>query len=358
VAIGWVGVGCGVDEQLVERPGFDPEAQAELEAAGVGKYLGKFVPEDVQDLDDGETLYSFNPRDDGPTCIYGSPFRTAVRDLGSDDLLIYLEGGGACWSELCLAKESASAYVFPLGWTDRNPEMNPFAGFNVLNVSYCDGSVHSGDNVILAADGSVERRHRGLANLSAALDVALSRFPTPRRIVLAGSSAGGYGTILGTAVVRLAYPATPLFVINDAGLGLTNPDDPSIVTAAVNEWKVDQLVPASCTGCLDSGQFTSVVAWGLQHDRTLRVADFSSYEDGIVSGTFLQMEGAAFRELLLSETGKLHSAHPERFQRFFVDGGSHTAIVGYYNLTVDDTRLVDWAFAMVDRRPEWKDLLQ
>jgi hypothetical protein len=353
--------GCGVDERLespTPMPGFDPEARAELEASGVGKYLGKFTADEVVELANGEVGYSFAPRDDGPTCIYGDPFRTTVRDMGSGDLLIYLEGGGACWSDLCAAKTNAGLGVFPIGWTDRDLERNPLAGFDVLHVSYCDGSVFSGDNLVLAADGSIERRHRGLANLSASLDVATSRFPQPKRILLAGSSAGGYGTILGTALVRLAYPTTPLFVLNDAGIGLTNPDDSSVVDAALDEWKIGPLIPASCHGCLETGQFTSVVEWGLARDPTLRVSDYSSYEDEVIAGVFLRMEGKAFHQLLLRETDKLRAAHPRRFNRFFVDGGSHTALLAGTDRELDGTRLIDWVVAMLDDHPSWRDLLE
>lgn len=354
--------GCGDDEPITDRstaPGFDEDARTELEAAGVGKYLGAFAPEKTDELSNGETVYTFAQSDAGPTCIFGTPYRVSVRDVGASDLLIFLEGGGACWSDLCAAKENAGSGVLPIAWTDPAVERNPLAALNVVFASYCDGSVFSGDNVIIDSTGAVVRRHRGLANLSAALGVAKTRFPNPSRIVLAGTSAGGYGTILGTAVVRLAYPDVPLFVINDAGLGLTNPEDPSVIDAAVDEWKVSSLIPASCAGCLESGQFTSVVGWGLDHDPTLRVAYFSAYRDAIISGVFLNMEGEAFETLMLAETDKLHAAHPDRFERFFVEGSAHTAVLaGYYDATLDGTLLTDWIVAMLDGSPVWRDLLE
>ena len=361
LALALLCAGCGMDAPIAggEAPvGFDENARAELSAIGVDRYFGKFSPSEVTELENGETTYTFAPDDDGPVCIYGDPYRVSVRDAPSNDLLIYLQGGGACWSDICSAKATAGFGIMTIGWTDGDPEQNPLGNFDVVFANYCDGSVFSGDNVIHAPDGSIERRHRGLANLTAALEVARERFPEPDRIVLAGSSAGGYGTILGTAVVRLAYPTTRLFVINDAGLGLTNPDDPSILDGALNEWKVGQLVPPSCEGCIESGQFTSVIDWGLAHDPTLRVGVYSSYEDFVIGGIFLGMEGPAFRELVLEETGKLHSDHPKRFQRFLVNGSSHTAVIGYYDATVEGVRLVDWVEAMISDDPAWQDLTE
>lgn len=353
--------GCGHDEKLViqagDPVGFDEAAVAELRAVGVDRYFGQFEPEKMQTYGDVD-VYSFAPRDDGPTCLYGSPFRVSIRRTGSPDTIIYLQGGGACWSELCAANEDASMGVLPIGWTDADPERNPpLWDFNVVFVAYCDGSVFSGDNVV-DEPGAEKRRHRGLANLTAALDVAKQRFPSPRRLVLSGSSAGGYGTILGTAVVRMAYPKTPLLVLNDAGPGITNPNDPSLMKGATDEWKAMQFVPPSCEGCLESKQFTGVVKWGLDHDPSLRVSTFCARQDAIISNVFLGMNGPEFEKVLLEETGKVHAAHPDRFERFIWQGGAHTAIMGgYYDLEIDGTKLVDFVQAALDGTPEWRDLV-
>lgn len=356
--------GCGTDEPLAASAntgpiGFDATAVDELQAAGVDKYLGQFTAAKVESSSDG-LVYTFTPNDAGPVCLYGDEFRVSTREGSSEDLLIFLQGGGACWSTLCAANTTSGFGVLPLGWTDANPNNNPaLANFDVVFVSYCDGSVFSGDNLILASDGSIERRHRGLANLSAGIDVARLRHPNPRRIVLAGASAGGYGTILGALVVRLAYPQTPLFVVNDGGIGLTNPEDPALADAASDEWKVLQFLPASCGDCVENGQFTGIVRWGLDHDPSLRVGDFSSYQDGVIGGVFLDMEGPDFEALLRKETDKLHTAHPDRFQRFFVNGSAHTAfLAGYYSVSVDGQTLIEWVQAMLDGSDEWEDRLQ
>ncbi len=354
--------GCGTDEPLLVESGsvgLDDAAHDELVAVHVDKYFGKFEPDRMDSFSTFD-LYTFNPRDDGPTCIYGSAFRVSVRDIGSEDLQIYLQGGGACWSTLCAANTDANAGILPIGWTDPDPERNPtLAKFNVVYVAYCDGSVHSGDNIVYKADGSIDRRHRGLANLSAALDIAKKRFPSPRRIVLSGSSAGGYGTILGTAVVRLAYPHTRLFVVNDAGPGLSNPADPSLAEAAKNEWKVTQFIPPSCEGCAEGYEFTPIIKWGLDHDPSLRASLFCAQEDAVIGGAFLKMQGPDFQKLLLDESGKVHAAHPDRFERFLWQGTLHTAILaGYYDREIDGISVIDFTTSMLDGGPHWRDLVE
>ena len=336
---------------------FDPAAVKELEDSGVTKYLGRFTPSDQHG--DGPVYYTFAPDKEGPICIDGSPFRLSVSVGSSDDLLIYLEGGGACWTGACNARPETYGVPLPIGWCDRH--QGPLAGFNLVYVGFCDGSVFAGDSEVPdAVNGAPDgiRYHHGAQNLSAALDLAKKRFPNPRRIVLAGSSAGGYGTILGTVLARVQWPDRKLFVVNDAGLGLFNPSDPQTWATIEREWDLTPRIPASCPDCL-KGELTQLIGWALEHDPTLRVAGFSFYEDAIISDGFLGMSGPDFRTLLMAQTGKVHDAYPDRFERFFVDGTTHTAIIGgYYDLKLDGVLLTDWTARMIDARSDWNDLLQ
>ena len=91
----------------------------------------------------------------------------------------------------------------PLDLIRTDLPFNPVDGWNVTYLPYCDGSLFAGDaQVDEDGDGEVDRIHAGLQNLSAALDVAKAQWPDPRRIVLAGSSGGGFGTIPGVVLVR------------------------------------------------------------------------------------------------------------------------------------------------------------
>jgi len=220
-------------------------ARNELIQKGVNKYFGKTPASGQTTNAAGDTVYSFDPSS-GAVCFKGEPFKIVVHETASENLLIYLEGGGACWRDLCAAKEKASEAIGKTGICDQDASKNVVGDWNIVYVSYCDGSVFSGDNDTTGPDGPPWMFH-GLRNLSAAIDVAKSRFPSPARILLAGSSAGGYGTLAGTGVVRLQYPETELLVFNDAGLGLSNPDNPSMLEHIKADWKFDQFVPDSCT---------------------------------------------------------------------------------------------------------------
>ncbi len=351
---------CGGDDADPQAPKagggrLAESARDELIAKGLDKYFGKATPTESTNAV-GDTVYTFDPND-GPVCFKGATYKAIVHDAGSDSLMIYLQGGGACWRDLCQATETAVETVGKAGICDQDPSKNVVGGWNILFVPYCDGSVFSGDNDTTAPDGVTPWKFHGLQNLSAAVDVGKKRFPSPKRILLAGSSAGGYGTIVGTAVVRLHYPDTELMVFNDAGLGLNNPDNPSMIEHIREDWGFDKYTPDSCTEC--DAQSTALISWGLKNDPTLKVSAFSSYEDGIVGGVFLGMQGPAFKTLLLEESGKVHTAFPTRFERFMIAGTQHTALIGnYYTSTVDGVTLADFTRGMVEGTASWKDLLE
>lgn len=348
-------------------PGLSASAIHDLEATGVNQYIGKAKP--VNQTTTGDTtVYDFDSKD-GPICLWGDPYHAVIRDAKSENLLIYLEGGGACWSALCQANTTASTAIPGTGILDNKATTNVVASWNVVYVPYCDGSVFSGDNELQAtggpAGGTQTRYHHGVKNLTAVLDLAKATFPNPKRILLAGSSAGGYGTIIGTALTRFEYPHTDLIVFNDAGLGLSNQKDLTTYNQIKAEWKFDQYIPASCTECQNGNQ-TALIAWGLRNDPTLKVSGFSSYGDAVIGGVFLKMAAADFKQLLLDTTDAVHSEFPTRFERFFINGGDHTSLIlnqattslwGYLT-PAQGLTVSDFTKAFVNGSPDWKDHLE
>jgi hypothetical protein len=352
-------------------PGFNAATVKELEATNVGKYIGVNTPTS-NSTTAGITSYEYDAKGGaGPVCLWGDSYRVLVRDASSDNLLIYLEGGGACWTGFCAANTQADVTKSfgATGILDNQATTNALATWNVVYVPYCDGSVFSGDNDVPnptpAAGETTTRHQRGLRNLTAGIDLAKAQFPNAKRIVLAGSSAGGYGTLTGTGLVRLEYPTTPLIVFNDAGLGLSNPTDPTMFATLQTDWQFEQFVPPSCTECA-GGHLTQLIAWGLKNDPTLRVAGFSSYNDGVIGGVFLKMAGPDFKALLLQQTGLVHDAYPTRFERFFIDGAGHTTLIantatpggGGYNTPIEGESVATWTRDFVDGNADWKDHLE
>ena len=307
LALSFVASGCAAPEEApLYTPYVPEEGTAERIAydEGLTRYLGTARPTETRTLMDGTVSYAFDPAD-GPVCMRGAVYRTSVRDTESEDLLIFLQGGGACWSDFCLAVTGAPAGI-PATDLLRDAETNPLSGWDVLYLPYCDGSLFAGDNEVDEdGDGAADRLHHGLANLSAALTMGHQHFPTPRRIVLAGSSGGAYGTILAAFLVRYVYPGVPIDVLNDAGIGLAREGDHAFLDRLIDEFGARDFLPDDCAECTADGHITGLVDYLLDRDPDVRVAAISSWYDYVISELFLMETAEEFQAALQSETTAL-----------------------------------------------------
>tara|TARA_R110002072_G_scaffold69570_6_gene168742 strand:- start:2122 stop:3390 length:1269 start_codon:yes stop_codon:yes gene_type:complete len=326
---------------------------AELFSQGIGRYLGVYTP--MLSETDGDVVQHFFGTGDGPLCLEGAPYSMATRATGADELLIFLEGGGACWSDLCIATPSVNPGIPAAGINDPARANNPMRGWNQVYVPYCDGSLHAGDmDVDTDDDGSADRFHRGLHNLSAALDVAVSTFPSPGRIVIAGNSGGGLGTIFALPLVRNLYPEVQIDVINDSGVGVSKPGDPSFLRQLLREWNTEAFIPESCPDCVaPDGHLTEYLIWQMDQDTTVRRAMLSYTRDTVFADTFLQIGGPAFEAALVEEMRQQRDAHPERTQTFLPAGDGHTFVQLEPDKTAGGVNLMDWLGFMLSGSDQW-----
>lgn len=367
----------------MQCPGLNLGAYLELREAGVDKYLGEFTPVSSVDVGDGWTKHTFDPDNgNGPICIAGTPYSVFTRGGNPSRLLIFEQGGGACWQDFynCnVLSEDQEPPTDRVGiWDFDNPD-NPFADYQILYMPYCDGSVFSGDNDVVdpawqayiegelslpPGQGPPVRFHRGLRNQSAGMDVAKATFGHPSRITVAGSSAGGVG-VAGFApfLARFLYGNNvKLTVFNDAGPVTANLDQVDDVEARAADWQFGQFYPASCTECSDMGQSTAIIDWRLENDSTIREAFYETDQD-LTNRFFLGLLGdpAGFRELIVTEHGKLNAAYPNRYKRFIVaDDISHTALQRplFYSQTADGVLLNEWTDDFLVPRPFWIDIVE
>jgi hypothetical protein len=363
VASASIGSGCPL--------GLKPLAYLELANAGVNKYLGDFTPISSTDFGDGWTKHSFDPAGgNGPVCIAGTPYSMFTRAGDPNKLLIFEQGGGACWQGFSFCNVFAEAqFPSPAAnqgiWDFANPD-NPFAGYSIVYMPYCDGSVFSGDNAVPDPAFGGVRHHRGLRNQSAGMDVARATFPNAKKIVLAGTSAGGVG-VAGFApfLVRFNYGnGIELSVFNDAGPVAINLNDVANIAARANDWQFGQFYPASCTECSDTGQATEIIKWRLDNDVTIREAIYETDADA-TNRFFMQppfgMSQADFRTLIVTEHGEINAAHPLRYKRFFVTADtSHGALQAplFYTQDANGFPLSAWTNLFVHFPIFWADIVE
>lgn len=394
--------------------GLNRAAARELRDAGVDKYLGTsqseasdfgvwtrhvFDPDYVPDPTSPTGL-----RPDGPVCIAGTDYSVFTRNGNPRKLLIFLQGGGACWQNFnfcnILAEDQAPPPDGPFpGVFDPTMPNNPFADYSIVYMPYCDGSTFSGDNDVSddAFPFGPTRHHRGLRNVSAGMDVAKKVFPKARKITVMGHSAGGVGAAaFAPFLARFVYGnKTKLTVYNDAGPivvnlgtppGPTNPPDIAWLSAAArqNDWQFQQFYPRSCVDdgrCDPFGQQTGIIDWRLENDSTVREGFYETDSDRtnrfFAQGDGTRMDPVVYRELILTEHGALNAAYPRRYKRFIVSGDdTHGAVQGaadtpnfppqpflFYTQDANRTLLTDWATEFVrtgQRRSRfgWKDIVE
>ncbi len=357
--------------------GLNAQARQELSNAGVDKYLGQFTPVDSVDVGDGWTKHTFDTDGgNGPICIAGTDFSVFTRRGNPSRLLIFEQGGGACWQDFYNCNVLAEAQEPPaprVGIWDFDSKDNPFRKHSIVYMPYCDGSVFSGDNDVfdpafgmaIGVPQAVVRFHRGLRNQSAGMDVAKAMFPHASRITVAGSSAGGVGAAGFTPfLARMAYDnQVKLTVLNDAGPITVNTDAAGDVAARAADWQFGQFYPASCTACDDMGQGgTAIIKWRLDNDSTVREAFYETDSD-LTNRFFLGLlaDPAGFRDLVVTEHGLINAAHPRRYKRFIVAGDStHTALQTplFYSQDANGVPLNEWVDDFLVPRPFWVDIVE
>ena len=338
----------GVAPEPAPEP--EPIPFEELNDQGVANYLGEFTP--MMSEPTGSLIQHSFGTGDGPLCLRGGEYTMATREGTGDELMIFLQGGGACTSLLCQATSEAAPGIPEFGILNPDNAQNPAADFNVAYLPYCDGSVFSGDiDYDDDGDGIIDRYHRGLRNLSAALDVAGNTFPAPGKILLTGNSAGGYGTDYALPLVRKLFPDTPIELVNDSGVGIAFPGYIDFVSA---EWNATAFIPESCDDCITpEGHLTGYHQYQLAQDSNLRMGFMSTKQDSVIADTFLGIGGEAFEAALIPAMEDIELAYPDRFRSLIADGNSHTFIQAQFNREVGGVVVSQWIADMLDGSENW-----
>lgn len=177
-----------------------------------------------------DTLTPINEMSDGwntiapggnTMCAMGTPYTFHVKPGVRENVMVFLNGGGACWSgQNCDASVEPTTYV-PMAelphndprtrggaFAQDNPE-NPFSAWTQVFVSYCTGDVHLGanDKTYTKPDGSeVTIHHRGKANTLSALGWLFDNVQAPEKVFVSGGSAGAVSSPVYAGIVQEAYP--------------------------------------------------------------------------------------------------------------------------------------------------------
>lgn len=279
------------------------------------------------------------------------------------DVVVYFEGGGMCWNALtCFTLQTATGG--PFGQTqfaalvpqlsgsilDRSLAGNPFATASLVFVPYCTGDLHGGNNIASYTSSSTTKTydHLGHANVLAFLPRVAATWPTPRKLTIAGSDAGGYGALFNYATIRGAIHATETYLIDDSGPPLPNGVIPAGQLALMfSNWNLGALLDPQCS-CRNG--FEPALQALTQRFPSDRVS-LLSYEQDSVIPSYFGLTATQFQtDLNATATGAIVPAANAR--SFFVSGSGHVLLFAPSTLT-QGVSLTTWLAQQIGDSAAW-----
>jgi hypothetical protein len=183
-------------------------------------------------------------------------------------VMIFLDQGGACFNSLTCASNAASygASDFGNGLAggifDRNDTANPLRDYSFVFIPYCTGDVHAGNNPSGSVTGVGAQQFVGYKNLDAFLRRLVPTFPQATQVLLTGSSAGGFGSLMNAHHVARAFGSVPVTVLDDSGPAMPS----SVVPTCLQQqwrtlWGLDSTVLADCgSDCPNASEYMEDLA--------------------------------------------------------------------------------------------------
>ncbi len=293
----------------------------------------------------------------GTECANGTPTGVGVNfSHRTDDVLIFLEGGGACWDAAsCYGVVSTAFYIGGYGKAQfdsdvQRPVMlpllkddarNPFKDMSIVYVPYCTGDVHAGNRVVTYDYGGTSHvtHHVGGKNFGIILDRVVATFPNAKHVWVAGDSAGGFGAALNFGRVQDAFVYARVGVLDDSG----QPVQPS--KDRWQQWKDawGLVAPPECPACADD--IGAYVGYYRERFPNNRFGLVSYTNDSIIS-TFMGLSGADFATELDALGAKVDASWPYA-KYFFINGISHVGLLGA------SPELIAWMQQLVSWDPAW-----
>jgi hypothetical protein len=340
-----------------------PQHVAEPLGLAVGTWM-ELAPEPI--VIDGREI--------DPTCSNAPgadpAFKFWARRGTSNNLVVYFDGGGACWDDVtCSLPRLASSaraddgfYKAELiasddpstmgGIFDLDNPRNPVRDWSFVFVPYCTGDVHSGSNTMTYTDPDTGERftiqHRGADNFRVVLEWMRANFAAPEQILVTGSSAGAYGAATHFGRIRDVFPGGRAVMLGDAGQGVTTPD---FLSLRNGNWKYD--LPQSVFG--DNPRLTDdddIVAELAAHYPNDRFAQYTTAHD-ITQSAFYALMGAsnacrAWTEKMARDLTRRQTA--ANFRSYLADGQSHTILRArlFYTEQSGGAPFAEWVAALLN----------
>ena len=322
------------------------------------------------------------------TCTNGSTYQFFARRGSVNRLLVFFEGGGACWNQLTCSlpigpRHKVGVYtesvpqnvddflkVYVKGIFDFSKAENPFKHWYYVFIPYCSADVHIGDSFVEYEEPILEIKttiqHRGQKNVTSALDWIYKGFKKPEKILAAGCSAGSVGCIGWAPYIMDHFSESENYQLGDSFVGVMTE---GLFTEALPSWDIWGLFSGSPVPGLTKPDL-------IAHKDTMMAYVYIKSAEHFTTNTFSQYNSeydqvqTAFYELSEGQGGvkewskkmnlyidDIHKEVTSNFVSFIGAGKQHCYLPDddFYQKTTDGVKLRDWVADIVnDDSPDKK----
>lgn len=345
-----------------------------------------------------------------PSCAFGQPYSFYLKPGKTDKLLVYFNGGGACWNYgTCAITPGGRPSYLPSTDAANNPNTmaglldvknpdNPYKDWTMVFLPYCTGDIFLGSkdttyqNPLNPADStdSVSVHHHGYDNflyvmnylrqqrLDRAKALHLSNDDSfPKKVLVTGFSAGSYGATLNYPWLKkiVAAEHTKVSLISDGGVGVIT--DGFLRTGLFgpdSSWYIDQNLHSlfdtlqNQNGANFLPQAYRLLATRYQYDRFAQYTTAYDAVQKLFWDMMLASDGLApygysdWNEEMTRITGGLENSLPRNYRAYIDPGCNHTILRfnEFYSSSRQGISFIDWTTAMTGEnyasKTDWQNL--
>jgi Pectinacetylesterase len=302
----------------------------------------------------------------GCVCADGSDFAFWERQAARKKVVLYLDGGGACFDATSCAFSGEGGENDFYNWNlsgenlgsrgifDFDRDDNPFADHSFIYVASCTGDLDLGD-VTRRYSPALSVEHNGFVNGTAALAYLAEHYPDAKQVVVVGKTGGSVAAPIYGGLVADLLPDARVTVFGAQSGAF--PDLPDF-NAQMNElWGVYDNMPD-----WDVNQGLTPRDWGIPrfwiqaglHDPDIVMARFDYAYDPNAVRTVQWMGGDASNLLALIDANEATIEAAGVVMHSYTAPGAEHGILDldrFYEIEVNGVRLVDWVDALLKGKP-------